>query len=127
MAHLRLHTAMHFPTRPVGYQFQLSNGAFATVSDNTIGKRRALDFSGSRIVEGSWQPLTLLIWPKDLPDDGGWFSWPMDGKVGARMRRDIANAVRLSYANRSWTRAEAHVLLDPLAAPEPLRADSWAI
>jgi len=125
VAHLRVHTATHLPSRPVGYQFQLSNGAYATVSDHTIGKRRALDFSGTRVVDGAWQPLTMLVWPEDVPEDGGWFSWPMDGKTGHRMRRDIGNAVRLSYANRSWHRAPNHVLLDPLAAPEPLDTTAW--
>ncbi len=87
--------------------------------------RASRSASRERVVDGWWQPLTMLVWPKDRPEDGGWFSWPMDGKTGARMRRDIANAVKLSYANRSWHRAEGFVLLDPLAAPEPLDADAW--
>lgn len=125
VAHLRLHTAMHVPTHSLGYQFQLSNGALVTVSDQTFGKRRALDFASERVVQGWMQPLTMLIWPKDLPEDGGWFSWPMDGKIGQRMRRDIANAVEITYANRSRGRAEGFVLLDPLVPPVPLDRSDW--
>lgn len=123
--HLRLHTAQHFPTRPIGYQFQLSNGALVTVSDQDFGKRRALDFTADKVVEGWAQPLTMLVWPKALPDDGGWFSWPMDGEAGERMRRDVANAVRLAYSHRSWRRVDSCVLLDPLAPPAPLSPSAW--
>ena len=82
--HLRLHTAQHFSTRPIGYQFQLSNGALVTVSDQDFGKRRALDFTADKVVEGWAQPLTMLVWPKALPDDGAgspgrWTARPASG------------------------------------------------
>lgn len=118
--HLRHHTARHVPGRPFGYQFVLSNGAYATVADMVFKGPRVLEFSSNRVTAGLRQPVGFLTWPKDLPQDGGWFAWPMDDRALRKALKVIGRAASTAYSNRAYERLEECVLIDPLAPVRPV-------
>ncbi|WP_430593235.1 hypothetical protein [Humidisolicoccus flavus] len=117
--HLQRHSADHFPTQPITYQFTLENGASLAVGDLQIGTgKRELSFSSDRVVRGHGQLLGALLRPSNVMDATAWFSYPMTPSEQWRALRTIENSIEIAFHNRSMTVSKGVILLDPLAEPE---------
>ncbi|OYX57155.1 MAG: hypothetical protein B7Y93_03205 [Micrococcales bacterium 32-70-13] len=113
--HLQWLTARNAP--PAGYQFLLPNGALLTVYDQVISGRRRLGLHAPRGPAKLFGPIRAWAWPRRVPDQGPWFSWPLSEKKLRKVHADIGYAVRVAFANRSDERRPRNILIDPYAEP----------